>query len=113
MIQRTLTLGLLGVWWLALGCDARGVSLGTEELCVLDSELAVAEAHAGDERVSTCARIGENQLANAGFETPLIASCPDPEDGPYCEFPGAQVAGWRTASMDQVIANQPGGRDTD
>lgn len=101
MIQRTLA--LLGVAWLALGCDARGVSLGTEELCVLDPRLAVAEARAGDERVSTCARIGENQLANAGFETPLIAACPTAEDGPYCEFPAANVAGWQTSSLDQVI----------
>ena len=99
MTQRIL--GLLAVAWLALGCDARGVSLGTEELCVLDDRLAVAEAHSNP--VSTCARIGDNQLVNAGFETPLISSCPVVEDGPYCEFPAANVAGWQTSSNGQVI----------
>jgi hypothetical protein len=103
MMQRTLALGLLAVGWLMLGCDARGVSLGTEELCVLDDQLAVAESNSPDEHVSTCARIGDNLLLNAGFEAPLISTCPTVESGPYCEFPAADIAGWQTSGLDQVI----------
>ncbi len=100
MIHRTLTLGLLGVTWLALGCDAHGVSLGTEELCVRDSQLSVAEARSSAQHISTCARIGDNVLRNAGFETPLIGDC---QNGFYCEFPAADVAGWQTSNADPVI----------
>ncbi len=103
MTRRTPTLGLLGVTWLVLACDARGVSLGTEELCVLDDQLAIAEGHSGDEHVSTCARIGDNLLLNAGFEAPLVGSCPLVQDGPFCHFPAADITGWQTSSMDQVI----------
>lgn len=98
MIQRTLRLGLLATAWLGLGCDARGVSLGTEELCVLDRQLSIAQARSPDEHVSTCARIGDNRLVNAGFEMPLI-TCPEN----FCTFPAADVPGWQTSSADQVI----------
>lgn len=81
-----------------LGCDPRGISVGTEELCDAEPELALAQA-TSDEQVSTCARIGENQLANAGFETPLV----DCTYGSYCQFPAAELGGWETTSADQVI----------
>jgi hypothetical protein len=82
----------------ALGCDPRGVSLGTEELCVADADLELAQA-TSTEHVSTCARIGENQLVNASFEAPLI-TC---HDGTYCHFPAAEVEGWQTTSTTRLI----------
>lgn len=100
MSSRTLVLGVLGVVLasLALACDPRGVSLGTEELCVADSELAVAAVES-TEAVSTCARIGKNELLNADFEAPLVMCA----NGSYCHFPAAEVEGWQTSSADQLI----------
>lgn len=97
MSTRTLAPAMLALG-LALACDPRGVSLGTEELCVPDAELAAA-ATDSNETVSTCARIGENQLVNAGFETPVVACV----QGNYCQFAAAEVEGWQTTSVDQVI----------
>jgi hypothetical protein len=99
MIQRTHGIRLLALAWLALGCDARGVSLGTEELCVLDRRIEVAQAHSPGEDVSTCAKIGDNRLVNASFEVPLVDTC----KGDFCSFPVADVPGWQTSSADQVI----------
>jgi hypothetical protein len=84
----------------ALGCDPQGVSVGTEELCMADPAILVAEAHANGERVSSCARIGENRLVNAGFETPVVGAC---EGGAFCQFPAAEVEGWDTTSPEQLI----------
>jgi hypothetical protein len=81
-----------------LGCDARGISVGTEELCVADPNLLEAQA-TSTERVSSCARIGENQLLNGDFELPLVACF----GGSYCQFPAAEVEGWQTDSASQVI----------
>lgn len=99
MIQRTLRLGLLAMAWLGLGCDARGVSLGTEELCVRDRQLAIAQAKSPDEHVSSCARIGDNRLVNSGFEVPPVIECKEN----FCAFAAAEVPGWQTSSADQVI----------
>lgn len=82
----------------ALGCDARGIKLGTEDLCVADADLRTAQA-TSQEHVSTCARIGENQLVDAGFEAPLVAC----QEGNYCQFPAAEVEGWQTTSANQLI----------
>jgi hypothetical protein len=84
----------------ALGCDPRGVSVGTEELCIADPTILRAESHANGERVSSCARLGENRLVNAGFETPVVGNC---ENGAFCQFPAADVEGWDTTSGEQVI----------
>lgn len=78
----------------ALGCDPRGVSLGTEELCVPDPELRLAQA-TSTEVISPCARIGENQLVNASFEAPIV-SCADFD---FCKFPPADVEGWQTTGI--------------
>jgi|GEM_PF-4032081 len=82
----------------ALGCDPRGISLGTEALCVADPELAAAAADS-TEAISTCARVGENQLANAGFETPAVTCA----NGTFCQFPAAETEGWHTDDAAQVI----------
>jgi hypothetical protein len=82
----------------ALGCDARGISVGTEELCIADSELLRAEADS-DEHVSTCDRIGENQLRNASFEVP-VDTC---QNDTFCQFPAQDLGGWQTTSAAQVI----------
>jgi hypothetical protein len=92
-----LALCLMVVGKLALGCDARGIRVGTEELCRADEDLQLAQIDS-DERVSNCARIGENQLKNADFESPT-ATC---ENGLFCRFPAAEV-GWQTSSESQVI----------
>ena len=55
MSFRSLVLGVLATS-AALGCDPRGVSLGTEELCVADRDLSAAAAES-TETVSACARI--------------------------------------------------------
>lgn len=89
---------LLALWGLtfaaAIGCDARGVSLGTEELCVPDPELRLAQA-TSTEVLSPCARIGENQLVNASFEEPIV-SCSDID---FCKFPPGEVEGWQTTGV--------------
>lgn len=94
-------------WWGALmalacpallACDEQGVSLGTEELCVADPDLLEAQADSA-ERVSTCARIGENQLIDAGFEVPVIDCAPLA----FCEVPAADVEAWHTSSDGPVI----------
>jgi hypothetical protein len=94
-----LSLCLLGASPL-LGCDARGVSLGSEELCVLDPRFAAVTANPTDEPISTCATLGENALLNAGFESPVVGNC---EDVSFCQFPAADVSGWNTTSDTQVI----------
>jgi hypothetical protein len=83
---------------LALACDPRGVSVGTEELCVADPDLLLAQAQFA-ERVSTCARIGENQLLGAGFEAPVV-TCESPM---FCQVPAAEAQPWQTTSAAQVI----------
>ena len=95
-VQR-LVLGVLAAG-LGLACDPRGVSLGTEELCVADSELVTAELDSA-EQVSTCARIGRNQLSNPDFELPVV-TC---QNGSFCQFPAADTEGWQTTSESQVI----------
>jgi hypothetical protein len=100
MNRRTPTLLLIAALGGALGCDPQGVSVGTEELCIADPTLALAVVHSEGERVSTCARIGENRLFNAGFETPVVGDC---ENGNFCQFPAADVEGWDTTSAGQVI----------
>lgn len=91
-------LGLLLAASLALGCDARGIRVGTEELCVADEAL-LALAASTAESVSTCARIGENELGNAGFESPSI-TC---ENGLFCQFTVTDLGGWQTSSAAQVV----------
>lgn len=97
MSLRSLVPGILAAG-VALACDPRGVSLGTEELCVADSELLTAELDS-TERVSTCARIGENQLTNPSFELPVV-TC---QNSTFCQFPAADTEGWQTDSESQVI----------
>jgi hypothetical protein len=98
--HRTPTLCLIAAFSCTLGCDARGVSLGTEELCIADPALSLAQVHSDGEPVSTCARIGENRLFNAGFEAPVIGAC---GNGNFCQFSAAEVEGWDTTSADQLI----------
>jgi hypothetical protein len=93
---------ILGACALLGGCDARGVSLGTEELCVKDARLVSAEQRSQVEPISNCAVIGENQLANAGFEAPIVSTACG-ESGLFCQFPATEVMGWSTSSSDQVI----------
>jgi hypothetical protein len=85
---------------LALGCDPRGVSLGSEEQCVLDARFATLTANPTGEHISNCAELGENVLVNSSFETPLVGDC---QGGFFCEFPAADVDGWDTTSDAQVI----------
>jgi hypothetical protein len=89
--------GLVGAL-LASGCDAQGVSVGSEELCVADANLRAAEANSVEE-ISACARIRENRLPNGDFETPRN-SCGSET---FCAVPATLVDGWRTSSADQVI----------
>jgi hypothetical protein len=81
-----------------LGCDPRGISVGSEELCVADRDLRRAQA-TSSEQVSNCARIGENQLINADFEAPIV-NC---FAGTFCHFPAADVEGWQTTSATREI----------
>lgn len=97
MNLRILTLAVLAAGS-ALGCDARGINVGTEDLCVPDADLSTAQA-TSPEDFSTCARIGENQLIDGDFEAPLV-TC---HGGAYCHFPAADIEGWQTTSGDQVI----------
>lgn len=83
---------------LLLSCDPRGVSVGSEESCVLPPELDPVTA--SDEALSPCAQIGENLLRNGGFETPPVSDC---QSTLYCHFPAAVVSGWQTTSPDQEI----------
>lgn len=99
-MSRTSSLHCLSLWLvagLALGCDARGIRIGTEELCVLDAELRVAQV-GSTERLSSCAKIGENQLKNANFEATRCAS-----EFSFCQLPAADIGGWQTTSEAQVI----------
>src|SRR5207244_12259070 len=86
-----------------LGCDARGVTLGSEELCVLDPRFAALTApNPADEHVSNCATLGENVLANASFESPIVANA-NCVDVYFCQFSAADVSGWNTTREMQVI----------
>jgi hypothetical protein len=99
MKRASLLLCLLTSCGVSLGCDARGVNVGTEELCVLDARLA--EALLGSsERLGTCAAIGQNRLADGGFESPPIGSC---QNGLFCQFSAATVNSWQTTSGPQLI----------
>ena len=94
-------LRIAGLCALLEGCEAHGVSIGTEELCIKDARLVAAE-RSQPEPVSSCAVIGENQLTNPGFEAPSIS--PTCEDvGLFCHVPVAEVSGWSTSSAEQVI----------
>lgn len=90
-------------WVLAvsvLGCNSHGVSLGGQEPCVTDPRLAAPTLLSGAEVTSHCAVVGDNALSNAGFETPLVATC---SDGLYCQFPAADVPNWQTTDTGQTI----------
>jgi hypothetical protein len=94
-----ISLCLLASAMLVLGCDARGVSLGSEEQCVLDPRFA-ALTTPSDEQVSNCAELGENALTDPSFETPIVGPC---RGGLFCQFPAADVEGWQTTSELQLI----------
>lgn len=81
---------------LLLGCSARGVSVGSEELCSADPELAAA-AEASEVTVSSCATLGENQLKDAGFEAPSCMKAAP------CQLPASDVPAWTTTSITPVI----------
>ncbi|MES1184898.1 MAG: hypothetical protein ABUL60_13875 [Myxococcales bacterium] len=83
----------------ALACDPRGVSVGTQELCVADPELVVAEAWSDEPPLSKCARVGENELIGGDFEEPAVTCA----SSTFCQVPAADVAGWRTSSGVQQI----------
>ena len=72
----------------ALGCDPRGVSLGSQEQCVLDPRFATVDVNPTDEQGSNCAQLGDNVLLNSGFETPVVEGCPE---AGFCQFPAANV----------------------
>ena len=91
---------LVGACSLALACDPRGVSLGSEAACVLDPRFAALTANPRDERVSNCAALGDNLLVNPSFETPQVGGC---QGGFFCEFSATDVDGWHTTSELQVI----------
>lgn len=99
MIPRSVKLCALGLSLSTFACDARGVNIGSEELCIADPRLLLA-SRASDERLSTCTRIGDNRLVNGDFEAPLVESC---KRGRYCTFAAADVVGWNTTSPTQVI----------
>ena len=98
MTRTTLLVFVLGAFQVA--CDARGVNLGTEELCVADARLTLANEQLGDPQVTNCSRIGDNQLLDPGFESPLVGAC---QNGLFCQFPAADVEGWDTSGELQVI----------
>jgi hypothetical protein len=85
-----------------LGCGAQGVSLGSEEACVLDAELAAAQESSADASLPACAVIGRNQLVNQGLESPAVASVSDCPTA-FCQVAASQVWGWRTTSETQVM----------
>jgi hypothetical protein len=78
-------------------CSPRGVSVGSEDLCELPSELRGLEDPR--EPISNCARVGENQLTNPSFESPPVADCQNPS---FCAFRAALV-GWETSGESQTI----------
>lgn len=90
----------LGV--LALSCTPQGVSLGSEEACVLDPKIALAQESYEGEPLPACAAIGPNQLVNQGMENPPVATVSDCQPD-FCQVPAAQVWGWRTTSETQVM----------
>jgi hypothetical protein len=95
MNHHSALLGLLFGVGLTLGCDAHGVRVGTQELCVADEALLSARADTSED-VSPCNRIGENQLKNGDFGVP--------DCGPgFCQFPVAETGGWQTSGETQVI----------
>ena len=85
---------------LLAGCDPRGISVGTEELCVADALLERAIERNPDLAPSGCARIGDNLVRNGSFELPLTGDC---MNGLYCEFAAAAVPAWTTDSEVQII----------
>jgi hypothetical protein len=93
---------IIGLCAVLAGCEAQGVSIGTEELCIKDARLVAAERPSQAEPVSSCAVVGENQLANPGFEAPIVSSSCEPT-GRFCQFPAAELGGWSTSSEEQVI----------
>lgn len=95
-------LRITGLCALLAGCEAQGVSVGTQELCIKDARLVAAEEQSLAPPVSSCAVIGENQLANSGFEAPLVSSSCE-ATGLFCQFPAAEVSGWSTSSAEPVI----------
>jgi hypothetical protein len=98
MSRRALLVCLLGA--VQVACDARGVNLGAEELCVAEPRLTLDGGQLREPDLTTCSRIGDNQLLDAGFETPLIGDC---QNGLFCQFAAADVEGWHTSSEAQVI----------
>jgi hypothetical protein len=103
-VQQLRALALGSMLPLLLGCSARGVSVGSEELCQPDRELAAA-AVASDVTVSTCATLGENELEDAGFEAPLCMN-----DAP-CQLSASDVPAWSTTSITPVIELWVDGQD--
>jgi hypothetical protein len=98
MSRKALLVCVLGA--VQLACDARGVNLGTEELCVAEPRLTLSDGQLRDPELSTCSRIGDNELTDSGFETPVIGGC---QNGLFCQFSAADVDGWDTSSEAQVI----------
>jgi hypothetical protein len=86
----------------SLGCASRGVSLGSEESCVLDEKLAVAESNPGSAPLPTCATLGQNRLVNDGFESPRLGTVSDCPTS-FCQVAVARVPGWRTTGDSQQI----------
>ncbi len=88
--------------FVALGCEAQGVSLGREDACALDARLAAAQERSPGVPLPACAALGRNQLVNHGMESPAVASVNDcPRD--FCQVEATQVSGWRTTGQAQVI----------
>lgn len=86
----------------ALGCGSRGVSLGSEEACVVDAQLTAAQESSGALSLPACATIGPNQLVNHGMESPplgAVGGCVTD----FCQITAPRVPGWRTTSEAQVI----------
>jgi hypothetical protein len=91
-----------------LACGEQGVSLGSEDLCVLDPRLAAAMEQSSSPTIQDCAVIGQNLLVNAGFEAPAIELVTDCAVD-FCQVPAREVTGWRTTSATQVIEIWTGG----
>lgn len=86
----------------ALGCGAQGVSVGSEEACVLDARLVAAEERSAGASLPACAAIGPNQLVNHDMESPILTAVSDCQRN-FCQVGATQVSGWRTTSEGQVI----------
>jgi len=99
-VSNTTALSCRALALLATACGTHGVSLGAEELCVADPRLTSPDLLSGQETVTSCARIGSNVLVDAGFELPLVGPC---QNGLFCQFPAADVPGWDTTDINQVI----------